>query len=196
MRKPVFAICEQQRCRSAHSDQRLCCSLPRKYNISSFYIRNFKPLASFCGCVGRFESYLVENPKDRFPHDVARIIMEQVEASDKMSRDMIKPTKWVCAQRRLRSAWASAQSDQSLRCVLSGLLRIQAFFMRTAKTRSDWADAQADLSLRLAHSHFVGFVMSRLKCWNSDPQACLMNHYNHKMLRSLFLLTWLLLVAT
>ena len=29
---------------------------------------------------------------------------------------------------------------------------------------SDWADAQADLSLRWAHTHFVGFVMSRLKC--------------------------------
>ena len=28
---------------------------------------------------------------------------------------------------------------------------------------SDWADAQADLSLRWAHSHFVGFVRSRLK---------------------------------
>ena len=28
---------------------------------------------------------------------------------------------------------------------------------------SDWADAQADLSLRWAHTHFVGFVMSRLK---------------------------------
>ena len=27
---------------------------------------------------------------------------------------MTKPTKWVCTQRRLRSAWASAQSDQSL----------------------------------------------------------------------------------
>ena len=26
---------------------------------------------------------------------------------------------------------------------------------------SDWADAQADLSLRWAHTHFVGFVMSR-----------------------------------
>ena len=26
---------------------------------------------------------------------------------------MTKPTKWVCSQRRLRSAWASAQSDQS-----------------------------------------------------------------------------------
>ena len=33
---------------------------------------------------------------------------------------MTKPTMWLCAQRRLRSAWASAQSDQSLRCALSG----------------------------------------------------------------------------
>ena len=37
-----------------------------------------------------------------------------------VSRDMTKPTKWLCAQRRLGSAWASAQSDQSLRCALSG----------------------------------------------------------------------------
>ena len=48
MRKPVYAICKQQRCRSAcasaQSDQRLCCSLPRRYNISSFYIQNFKIL--------------------------------------------------------------------------------------------------------------------------------------------------------
>ena len=33
-----------------------------------------------------------------------------------MTRDMTKSTKWLCAQRRLRSAWASAQSDQSLYC--------------------------------------------------------------------------------
>ena len=33
-----------------------------------------------------------------------------------MSRLMTKPTMWLCAQRSLRSAWASAQSDQSLRC--------------------------------------------------------------------------------
>ena len=33
-----------------------------------------------------------------------------------MSRDMTKPTKWLCTQPRLRSAWASSQSDQSLRC--------------------------------------------------------------------------------
>ena len=33
----------------------------------------------------------------------------------KLSRLMTKPAKWLCAQRRLRSAWASAQSDLSLR---------------------------------------------------------------------------------
>ena len=37
-----------------------------------------------------------------------------------VSRDMTKPTMWLCAQRRLRSAWASAQSDQRLRCALIG----------------------------------------------------------------------------
>ena len=37
-------------------------------------------------------------------------------ARTKKSRDMTKPTKGVCAQRRLRSAWASAQSDQSSLC--------------------------------------------------------------------------------
>ena len=33
-----------------------------------------------------------------------------------LSRDMTKPTKWLCAQRRFRSAWESAQSEHSLRC--------------------------------------------------------------------------------
>ena len=71
-------IREQQRrrsaCTSVQSDQHLCCSLPRKYNISSFYIWNFKPLANFfCSCADQFESYLVENPKDRFSRDEAQI---------------------------------------------------------------------------------------------------------------------------
>ena len=39
---------------------------------------------------------------------------------DDRSHLVTKPTKWLCAQRRLRSAWASAQSDQSLRCALNG----------------------------------------------------------------------------
>ena len=51
----------------------------------------------------------------------------------KMNR-LMTTSKWLCAQRRLRSAWASPQSDQSLRCAYNGSLGIQAFFMRTAKT--------------------------------------------------------------
>ena len=48
-------------CTSAQSDKRLYCSLLREYNICRFYIRNFKTLASFCGCAGQFVSGLVEN---------------------------------------------------------------------------------------------------------------------------------------
>ena len=77
-----------------------------------------------------------------------------------MGRDMTKPTKWVCAQRRLGSAWASAQSDQSLRCPHEESLGPWLPIKRTAKTQI----TQTDLSLRWAQSHIVGFVMSRLKC--------------------------------
>ena len=37
-----------------------------------------------------------------------------------LSHDMTKPTKLVCAQRKLRSAWASTQSDQVLAVRLMG----------------------------------------------------------------------------
>ena len=61
-----YAIYEQQRristCASVQSDQRLCCSLTRWFNTSSFYIWNFKPLACLCSWAGRFESHLVANP--------------------------------------------------------------------------------------------------------------------------------------
>ena len=40
----------------------------------------------------------------------------------------------MCAQQRLRWAWVSTQSDQSLHCALNRQLRAQCFFMRTAKT--------------------------------------------------------------
>ena len=43
-----------------------------------------------------------------------------------LSHLMTKPTKWVCAQRRLPSLII-------LHCSLNGLLRTQAFFMQTAK---------------------------------------------------------------
>ena len=47
-----YAICEQQRCRSAcvsaRSDQHLCCSLLKQYDMYTCYIQSFKVLASFC----------------------------------------------------------------------------------------------------------------------------------------------------
>ena len=63
-----------------------------------------------------------------------QFILQHFDTSIKsMSCCTTKPTKWLCTQRRLRSAWASTQSDQSLRCALNGQLRTQAFFIRTAK---------------------------------------------------------------
>ena len=47
---------------------------------------------------------------------------------------MTKPTKWQCAQRILRSAWASAQSDLSLRCPHEESLGPQLPIERIAKT--------------------------------------------------------------
>ena len=73
-RKPVYARCEKQKHRSdCLSAQRLWCLLPRQYNICSFSIRYFKPLASFLSWAGRSVSYLVTNPKDMFSRDVAHI---------------------------------------------------------------------------------------------------------------------------
>ena len=80
-----------------------------------------------------------------------------------LSRLMTKPTKWLCAHWRLRSAWASAQSDQSLdlslRCALSGKLRSQAFFMRTVKTliRLGGCPGWSESSLG---AHAILFVLS------------------------------------
>ena len=70
-----------------------------------------------------------------------------------MSRLMTKPTKWLCAQRRLRSAWASAHSDQSLRMKKAWVLSYPLSAQR--RRRSDWVGAQADLNLRWVHSHLL-----------------------------------------
>ena len=68
-------------------------------------------------------------------------IMEQ----NKMSRNMTKPTKWLWAQRRLRSAWASWSS-------LSTWSNCGSLVTHWAHSE-DWADAQADLSFRCGHTH-------------------------------------------
>ena len=89
MRIPVYAICEQQRRRStcafAQSDQRLYCSLFRLYNISSLHTCNFMTLAGFFSSSGGFESYLVENPENRFSRDEAQIRTARSNSSKKPS---------------------------------------------------------------------------------------------------------------
>ena len=97
----------------------------------------------------------------------------------------------MCALRKLRSAWASAQFNQGLHCPHEESLGPYLPIERTAKTLirlggCEWLSfrrftsklsAQADLSLRWAHSHFVGFVrrlisfharnQRLLSCWLS-----------------------------
>ena len=95
-----------------------------------------------------------------------------------MSRLMTKPTKWLCAQQRLRSAWASAQSDQSHRCALNGYLRTQAFFMRTAETliRLGGSPGSSESSLGTHAILTVGNVAYRKTPKYSDTQKICCNH--------------------
>ena len=74
-----------------------------------------------------------------------------------MGHLMTKPTKWLCAQRRLRSAWSV------FAVCLMGSYRPKVSSCGQLRLWSDWADAQADLSLRWTHNHFVGFVRLWLK---------------------------------
>ena len=57
--------------------------------ISRFYSRNFKTLASFCGCAGRFVSGLVglclawsKTPEDTFCHVVAHLFFRQASQKE------------------------------------------------------------------------------------------------------------------
>ena len=143
MRKPVYAICEQQRrrsdCTSAQSDKHLCCSLPRQYNTSSFYMHNLKPQPSFCSRAGRFVSYLDGNPEDRFSRDVAQIMpFRKVNCRcanycstslpthahvsslpthahvSNLSHVTRNPVFGVCDQVRLKPAYSATETSQSL----------------------------------------------------------------------------------
>ena len=74
MRKPVFCICKNKDADqirgNREADQRLCF----RYTYSTI-IRNFQPLAIFCGCTARFLSDLVGNPEDRFSHNEAHMMV-------------------------------------------------------------------------------------------------------------------------
>ena len=69
----------------------------------------------------------------------------------------------LCAQRRLRSACTSAQSDQSLRCPHEEELGPWLPTQRQWRLWSDCAAAQAELSLIWAHMILLGFVVVRVR---------------------------------
>ena len=106
--------------------------------------------------------YLLKGRSSRYKIIKVKCVLMITALLQHMSRNATKPTKWVCTQRRLRSAWASAQSDQSSLSAWRKLGSLATHWVQQRRLWSDWADAQADLSLRCAHTHFVGFVMSRL----------------------------------
>ena len=83
-----------------------------------------------------------------------------------------KPTKWVCSQRRLRSAWASAQPDQSLRCPHEESLDPELPNERTAKTLirlggcPGWSESSLGAQAHCWFCHEAAHIAMRpvLKC--------------------------------
>ena len=92
-----------------------------------------------------------------------------------LSRDITKPTKWLCAQWRLRSAGYPPSLIRVFALRLMGSYGPKLFSCAQRRFSSDLADAQADRSLRWAHSYFVGFVKSRL-IWNQMELISLVTH--------------------
>ena len=81
-----------------------------------------------------------------------------------------KSDKMTCTQQRLRSAWASAQSEheQSLLCTL-------CFFRQTAKTDKTGQMPRLILVFAWCTIHFVHFVMLRLN--NGIPENTTGNNF-------------------
>ena len=91
---------------------------------------------------------------------------------DKTNKMSVRPAKTQISL-DIRPVWSvSSLSAWKEPWVLRYLLSAQR------RLWSDRADAQADLSLRWAHSHFVGFVMSRLKWFLFYlTHICLASHF-------------------
>ena len=105
-------------------------------------------------------------------------------------------------QCQINSIWAATWQNQQNDCAPSedsdqpGHPHCLVFAVRMKKAQvvsyplsaqrrlwSDWADAQSDLSLRWAHTHFLGFIMSRVICVIYSPaQPCLSTPFDSFLL--------------
>ena len=77
---------------------------------------------------------------------------------DKTNKMSVRPAKTQISL-GIRPVW----SESSLSAVSMKKAWVFSYPLSAQRRLwSHWADAQADLNLRWAHTHFVGFVMSRL----------------------------------
>ena len=83
------------------------------------------------------------------------IILNYAQCTLYVSRDMTKQTKWLCSQRRLRSAWASAQSEQSS---LSAWRKLGSFATQSAHSED------SDQTGRMPRLIWV-FAGTQSFCW-------------------------------
>ena len=96
---------------------------------------------------------IVHNNRNVFVHMFLDTVLRQ-KMHNRWAAAGQKHQNDLCAKKRLRSAWASAQSDRSLRCSHGETLDPLSTQRRSW---SDWVDAQADLSLCLAQMSFCLF---------------------------------------
>ena len=77
VRKLAFCICDNKHTDQLRGNREADQCLYFRYTDTTIpkskNIRNFKPLAIFCGCTARFMSDQVRNPEDRFSHNRAHI---------------------------------------------------------------------------------------------------------------------------
>jgi hypothetical protein len=94
-----------------------------------------------------------------------RFLRHIIVKATKLSRVMTKSTYCVCDQHGSRPACASAHSDQNPCCSLTNPITSRETDSEQHGSWSDCADAQAGLDLCWSDTHYVGFVMARLKWW-------------------------------
>ena len=124
---------------------------------------------------GRLTIYAFQNRETEFmPFKIGKLTIYEWESTGMLKSPY---TKWatvqqnqkddLCAQQRLRSAWASTQSDQSSlsACRISGFLATHEVH---SKDWSDWADVQANLSLRWVHWSFCWFCCAVAQIWTLE----------------------------
>ena len=115
--------------------------------------------------------------QDFFPHQLLRyrkllVVPKSEPRHDKTNKMSVRPAK---TQISLGIRPAKTQISLGIRPVWSESSMYAYWVAKDPRflhadsedSGSDWADAQADLSLRWAHTHFVGFVMSRLIFFSS-----------------------------